>query len=155
MNSHRSPRWIALLVASLGVVATGVHHALLFWYPQRFLTDAAQTSYLDAWFTPVTTIGLGVRFLVIPLAAASGAFYLVYVCEEPIRRVTGWFLLAGLVFGLGVLCLDWLVVTPPSQRSLGVVLRTASFTVLSVVLPSLAAAAIGRVSADGVRAAPT
>ncbi|WP_276272728.1 hypothetical protein [Haloarcula litorea] len=156
MALDRSPRRTGLLVASLGVLTTAAHHFSVFLYPQYFIgTDAARAAYLDAWFSLVSTAGLGLRFVVIPLLAAVGGFYLVHVDTEPIRRVAGWFLVSGFVFGLGTLFLDWIVAEPSFQMSPGTALQYGILTMLSVALPALVAATIGHLSADGTRSLST
>ncbi|KAA9400693.1 hypothetical protein Har1131_18615 [Haloarcula sp. CBA1131] len=156
MIDHRSPRWVGLFVAGLGVIITGVHHFLLFWYPEYFIgTESARMAYLESWFSLVSTLGFGLRFIVIPLLAAMGGFYLGHLCKEPIQRVTGWFLVAGFVFGVGILSLDWIVAEPSFNMSLGVATQYCSLMIISLALPALVGAAVGHFSDDGTRSFST
>ncbi len=147
-----SPRWVGSLVAIFGVITTGIHHFLLFWYPQSFIgTESARVAYLDSWFPLVSTVGFGLRFLLIPLLAAIGGFYLVYICKEPIQRVTGWFLVAGFVFGVGILSLDWIVAEPSFPMSLSAATQYGSLLVISIAMPALIGATIGYISDESPR----
>jgi hypothetical protein len=112
-------------------------------------------AYLESWFSLVSTIGFGLRFIVIPLLAAMGGFYLVHLCKEPIQRVTGWFLVAGFVFGVGILSLDWIVAEPSFNMSLGVATQYCSLMIISLALPALVGAAVGHFSDDGTRSFST
>jgi len=152
MTDSHSPRWVGLFVASLGVITTGVHHFLLFWYPQYLIgAESARVAYLESWFSLVSTIGFGLRFIVIPLLAAMGGFYLVHICKEPIQRVAGWFLVSGFVFGLGILSLDWIVAEPSFKMSLGAATQYCSLMIISIALPAIVGATVGHFSDDDTR----
>jgi hypothetical protein len=142
-------------LVSLGLITTGLHHFLLFWYPGHFIAaEAARVGYLDSWFSIVSTIGLGVRFIVIPLLAAIGGFSLVHFCKEPIQRVAGWFLVAGTIFGLGILVLDWTVAEPSYRMSLDVALQYGALMMSSVSLPAVIGVTIGHFSDGNTRSLP-
>jgi len=156
MTDNRSSRRVGLLVASLGLITTGVHHFLLFLYPRYFIgTESARMAYLDSWFSLVSTIGLSLRFVVIPLLAAIGGFYLVHLDKEPVQQVAGWFLISGFIVGLGIPILDWIVSEPSFQMSLSATLQYGGLTMISIALPALVAATLGHFSDDRSRTLPT
>jgi len=91
----------------------------------------------------------------IPLVAAIGGFYLVYIDKEPVQRVAGWFLVSGFIYGFGILTLDWIVSEPSLQMSLTAAVQYGSLTMISVVLPALVGATVGHFSDDRSRTLPS
>jgi hypothetical protein len=108
---NRSVR-VGASVASLGVAADVLATVALFVLPSILLGPAMREPYLETVFDPVATGSALLLVYGIPLVAGLAGYYLTNRAGEPLDEVLVGLLVAGLIFGIGIVAVDRAVTNP-------------------------------------------